>query len=100
MSNQKEIYEVPNYRNINAYYVPATNTRGARICLEEKMRYNDHKTARKYFSYDYKFGDVQKQAFHILQTAGFNIMARSATLDKYIFLCDNWGDEYHQISDL
>ena len=100
MTNKKEIYEVPNYRNINAYYVPATNTRGDRVCLEEKMRYNDHKTARKYFSYDYKFGDVQKQAFHILQNAGFKVMARSATLDKYIFLCDNWGDDYIKISDL
>ena len=96
----KKLFEVPNYRNINAYYVAPTNTRDSRICIEEKKRVSSSKVARKYFSFDYQFGDVQKQAFRILQKAGFKIMARSADNDKYIFLVDNWGDNYIKISDL
>lgn len=96
----KKLFDVPNYRNINAYYVAPTNTRDSRICIEETRRVSSSKASRKYFSFDYEFGDVQKQAFHILQKAGFKIMARSADNDKYIFLVDNWGDDYIQISGL
>ena len=77
-----------------------TNYRDSRICIEEKGRVSSSKAARKYFSFDYEIGAVQKQAFSILQKAGFKIMARSADNDKYIFLVDNWGDDYIQISDI
>ena len=96
----KKLFEVPNYRNINAYYVSPTNTRGARVCIEEKNTYSGNKTTRKYFSYCYNTGDVQKQAFNILQAGGFNVMARSGDVNKYIFLVDNWGEDYIKISDL
>lgn len=96
----KKIIDVPNYRNINAYYVSPTNTRGARVCIEEKNTYSGNKTTRKYFSYCYKTGDVQKQGFNILQAGGFNVMARSGDVNKYIFLVDNWGEDYIKISDL
>ena len=96
----KKIIDVPNYRNINAYYVSPTNTRGGRICIEEKNTYSGNKTTRKYFSYCYKTGDVQRQGFNILQAGGFNVMARSGDVNKYIFLVDNWGEDYIKISDL
>jgi hypothetical protein len=69
----KKIIDVPNCRNINAYYVGPTTHRHARICIEEKARDSSSKVARKYFSFDYQFGDLQKQAFRILQKAGFKI---------------------------
>ena len=57
----KKIIDVPNYRNINAYYVEPTNYRDSRICIEEKGRVSSSKAARKYFSFDYEFGDVQNK---------------------------------------
>ena len=96
----KKLFDVPNYRNINAYFLPPTNYRAARICIEETHTYNDYKTTREYFPYCYGTGGTDKQAFNILQAAGFNVMARSYNVNKYIFLVDNWGEDYIKISDL
>ena len=100
MSNLKEIYEVPNYRTIHVRFIAPTNHRCARLCIEEPSTYNNHKPERKYFDIDAMVGGVQKQAFKILQNAGFKIMARSENVKTYTFMVDNWGDDYIKISNL
>jgi hypothetical protein len=100
MSNLKEIYDLPNYRTIHVRFIAPTNYRCSRLCIEEKKRYNEHKPDRKYFDIDERLGSVQKQAFKILQNAGFKIMARSENVKTYTFMVDNWGDDYIKISDL
>jgi len=93
-------FEKPNYRMIKVTYVSPTNTRGSRIKLYETKRYNDDTTQSKIFSYDYSIGDVSEQAFQILVRNGFNVICRASELDNYVFLCDNWADDFKQIKDL
>jgi len=89
-----------NYRMIKVTYVSPTNERGSRIKLLETARYNDKKTESKTFSYDYAIGDVQKQGFEVLKKNGFKVVCTASDKDNYIFLCDNWADDFLQISDL
>ena len=100
MKKNKKLSELRNFRKINARYIGPTDTRVSRICLEEKKRYNDQSTKRKYFSYCYKTGDVQKQAFDILTNNGFNIEGTTSDIDSYGFLCDNWGEDFKKIESL
>ena len=96
----RQSHEIPNYRQINVYYVSPTNHRGARICIEEKKRHNDAPTERKYFPYNYKIGDVINQGIKILQDNGFNIICRTEDAEKYTILVDNWNDDYIRIKNL
>lgn len=89
-----------NYRMIKITYVSPTNERGSRIKLIEPARYNDQKTESKTFSYDYAIGDVQKQGFEVLKRNGFQVMCTASDKDHYIFLCDNWADDFLKVSDL
>jgi hypothetical protein len=96
----KNLNDLQNYRNINVRYISPTNHKGARICIEEKKRYNDDKTKRKYFPYCYKTGNVQKQGFNVLVKGGFNVVCYTSTYDNYIFIVNNWGENFIKVSDL
>ena len=89
-----------NYRMIKVNYVSPTNERGSRIKIYETARYNDQKTESKTFSYDYVIGDVQRQGFDVLKRNGFKVVCTASDKDNYIFLCDNWADDFLKISDL
>ena len=93
-------YEKPNYRQIKVTFVGPTNTRGSRIKIYEPIRYSDEKVKSKIFSYDYSIGNVEDQAFKILSENGFNIVGRASDLDNYIFLCNNWGEDFKQVNEL
>jgi len=94
----KKLNELKNYRKIDARFVHPNNTRGARICIEEKKRYNDCTVKRKYFSCGDK--PLQEQAFDILTKNGFNVICLTSNAESYGFLCDNWAENYIEISDI
>ena len=96
----KQVHEIQNLRQIKVKFVGATNSRGSRIKIYESPRYNDEREQSKTFSYDYSVGNVEQQAFNILQANGFNIIARSSELNNYVILCNNWGEDFIQIKDL
>ena len=95
-----QAFQIPNYRQIKVSFIGPTNTLGSRIVIFESKRYNDDKTHRKVFSYDYAIGDTMEQAYQILTRNGFNVVARASEFENYIFLCDNWGDSFINIKDL
>lgn len=96
----KKVHEIKNLRMIKVSFLSPTNSRGARIKIYETNRYNDEKTESKVFSYDYKIGDVQQQAFEILQANDFNVICRASEYSNYILLCDNWGEDFKKVSEL
>lgn len=96
----KRVHETQNLRMIKVSFLAPTNARGARIKIYETNRYNDEKTQSKIFSYDYRIGDVQQQAFEILQANDFNVICRASEYGNYVLLCDNWGEDFKQINEL
>lgn len=93
-------YELQNLRQIKVSFLSPTNYRGSRIKIYEPKRYNDDKKQSKIFSYSYEIGDVQEQAFKILINNGFKIISRASDFNNYIFLCDNWGENFIEINNL
>lgn len=96
----KKVHTLPNYRVIKASFVSPSNSRGARIVLTETKRYNDDKTQRKYFSYDYAIGDVAEQAYQILERNGMKPICRASDVDNYMFMCDSWAEEFKSVTEL
>jgi hypothetical protein len=96
----KTINEIKNLRMIKVSFLTPTNSRGARIKIYETNRYNDEKTQSKVFGYDYRIGDVQQQAFEILQANDFNVICRASEYGVSVLLCDNWGEDFKQINEL
>jgi hypothetical protein len=96
----KKAFEIKNLRQIKVKYLSPTNYSGSRIKIYEPKRYNDDKVESKIYSYCYETGDVMEQAYNILITNGFNIICRASEEDNYIFLCDNWSNEFIKISEL
>ena len=88
---------IKNYRQLKVKYISPTNSRGARICIYEPKRYNNDKTEKVYLSYDYAIGCIQEQAFIYLQEKGFNIIAKASEFENYIFLADNWADNFREL---
>lgn len=84
-----------NYRSIFVKFLGPTNHRGDRIVLKDKDR-NESIT----FSFDYSIGNVQQQAFRILKKGNFNIIGKSYIQGYYLFLCDNWGENFVRLKDL
>lgn len=95
-----EAYQVQNLRQIKVKYISPTNNRGARVKIYEPKRYNNDSTQSKTFSYSYKYVDTQKQAYKILISNGWNVICSASEVNEYIFLCDNWGDDFKLISEL
>ena len=97
---EKQAYQVRNYRMVQAKFIAPTNQTGARVKIFEVARYQDEKTKSKFFPYCYRTGDVMEQAYQILVSAGFHVVGRASDRDAYVFLCDNWGENFRNISDL
>ncbi len=95
-----EAYQVQNLRQIKVKYISPTNNRGARVKIYEPKRYNNDSTQSKTFSYSYKYGDIQKQAYKILISSGWNVICSASEAKEYIFLCDNWAEDFKLISEL
>ena len=93
----QELNDVSNYRQIKVKYIGPTNTRGSRVCIYEPKRYNNDKTEKVYLSYDYSTGCIQQQAYNYLVSKGFKIVAKASELENYIFLADNWADEFREL---
>jgi len=88
----KKFYSIENTRAIKVKYIPCTNTRGARVKLTD-----DYLSERKqsvYLSYDYEVSDVAKQALEFLIDKGFNVVARASNVNEYLFMVNNWNDDY------
>lgn len=95
-----EAYQVQNLRQIKVKYISPTNNRGARVKIYEPKRYNNDSTQSKTFYYSYEYGDTQKQAYKILISNGWNVICSASEVNEYIFLCDNWGDDFKLINEL
>tara|TARA_R110000764_G_scaffold223165_1_gene311978 strand:- start:231 stop:524 length:294 start_codon:yes stop_codon:yes gene_type:complete len=95
-----EAYQVQNLRQIKVKYISPTNNRGARVKIYEPKRYNNDSTQSKTFSYGYKYGDIQQQAYDILISNGWNVLSSASEVNEYIFLCDNWGEDFKSINEL
>jgi len=96
----KKAFEIKNLRQIKVKYLPPTNYSGSRIKIYEPKRYNEDKVESKIYSYCYETADVMEQAYNILINNGFNVICRASEQDNYIFLCDNWSNEFIKISEL
>jgi hypothetical protein len=96
----KKAWQVKNYRQIKVKFLGPTNHRGARIKIYEPKRYYDNPEQSKIFSYSYKYGDIMEQAYATLVLNGWNVVARASDAENYIFLCDNWSDDFKEIKDL
>ena len=97
---KKQAFEVQNLRQIKAKFLPPTNFSGARIKIYEPKRYYEDNVQSKIYSYSHEIGDVMEQSYRILISNGFNVVCRASENDNYIFLCDNWADEFIKISEL
>ena len=97
---EKQAYKVSNYRQIKVKYIGATNYKGSKVKIYEPKRYNNDKTESKSFSYCSRTGDIMEQAYKILIDNGFNVVARATDHENYIFLCDNWSEEFKKVSEL
>ncbi len=100
MKTVKKVFEIRNYRQIKVGFLAPTNYRGARIKIYEPKRYNDDKTQSKVFSYDYRISDTAEQAYQILIRNGFNVVCRASEFKNYIFMCDNWADDFKEVNNL
>ena len=96
----KKVHEIQNLRMIKVSFLSPTNSRGARIKIYETNRYNNEKTESKVFGYDYRIGDIQQQAFEILQANDFNVICRASEYGISTLLCDNWGENFKKVSEL
>jgi hypothetical protein len=89
-----------NTRMIEATFSPCTDTRGSRVKIFERPRNNGDRQKTKIIPYDHELDGVQEQAQAALERSGFNIVAISSWRDSYVFLVDNWGKEYLEVSDI
>jgi len=96
----KNLNQIKNYRKINVKFLAPTNLKGARICIYENKRYNDHKTEKKVFEYCYEMGDLFNQAAEKLLTNGFKIIGSCSDINNYTFLCDNWGQDFVSVNSI
>ena len=87
-------------RMIEATYVPCTDEHGSRVKIFEKPRDNSDRMMSKTFGYDHEYNGVQEQAQALLERNGFNIKAISWWRDSYVFLCDNYAEEFIQVADI
>lgn len=102
MKKSIDYWELPNYRQIRVKYLPPTNDRGSRISIYEPYRFNQERTKRKTFSYNYNHDSVEQQALEILLANGWHPVSRCSDTKSYCFLCDDWadGDTFKEVTDL
>ncbi len=94
----EKYYSIKNTRAITAKFIPCSNTKGARIKIYDN--YMEDRKQSVFLSYDYEISDVAIQAYKFLIQGGFNVVCRSSNVNEYIFLVDNWNDNYINIKDV
>ena len=98
--NKPEPKTYQNTRMIEACHVSPTNHSPSRIKLFEKARGNDDKQTSKVVCYDFEYNNVLDQAQAMLERSGFNIVCVSSWRDSYVFMVNNWADEYITVADI
>tara|TARA_R110000803_G_scaffold167366_1_gene230584 strand:+ start:217 stop:501 length:285 start_codon:yes stop_codon:yes gene_type:complete len=93
-----KIQEINNYRKFNISIISPTDHRGARVKISEPKRYSEDKTKSVILSYSYETGDIAKQALDYLIKKGFKPIARCSEYKFYTILCDNWADEFIELT--
>ncbi len=88
------------YRMIEATALPRTNTLPCRVKIFERPRFSNDRQKSKVFSFEQEHDNVLDQAEAVLIRSGFNIKARAEHRDAYVFLVDNWGENFIKIKSL
>ena len=96
----KQAHDIPNYRVIRAKCLPATNDRGYRVKIWEVPPFNDMREISKTLPFCYTTDSVQQQALDALIRNGFNVVGRSSDKTCYMFIVNNWSDEFVGVSDI
>tara|TARA_R100000963_G_C4557070_1_gene47500 strand:+ start:190 stop:495 length:306 start_codon:yes stop_codon:yes gene_type:complete len=92
-----KLNDIKNYRQIKIKYLGPTTHNGSKLCIYEPKRYNKDITKRVYLPYDHSIGCIQEQAYKYLIDKGFNIVSKASEFENYIFLADNWADDFIEI---
>jgi hypothetical protein len=93
----KHAFELTNLRQIEISF---KHTGSAKMIITELKRYSEDTTKRVSFSYCYSTGNILEQAYKLLVSKGWNVVCRSNDYNKYILLCDNFGNDYLEIKNL
>ena len=98
---KRTCFSVPNLRILKVTYKGPTNYLGSRICIQGETSI-DGKTQvqRRYFSYQGQHGQTEEQAYKLIAANGFNVVCRACEEDTYFFMCNDWGEDWKEISDL
>ena len=89
---EKRALKIPNLRQIKVKAIPPTSHRGMRVCIYEPKRFYSQSVDRVYLPPNDV--NIMYQAIEYLEAKGFNIINRASEHGEYIFLCDNWAEEY------
>ena len=96
-------YDVKNLRQIRATYQCKSNGNGV-VKIYEPKRSESEKNHIKRFDLEgsdvYGCDAVREQAYHILVRNGFNVVSRAEDNESYIFMCDNWSENFIRVEDL
>jgi hypothetical protein len=91
-----QIHEVNNYRKFNIKYLGPTTHRGARVKITEPARYNDD--TDKSVTLSSNGNDCGQQGLEYLISKGFKPVARCSEFSCYTILCDNWGENFIELT--
>jgi hypothetical protein len=96
MSIGHEYLKVKNHRAIFVKFLGRTEK------SPERIKFNDYyrKGENKIVKYSYHFDSIQEQAYNQLKKSGFKIKSRGYTNKNFIFLCENWGEDYISIKEI
>ena len=96
----RNLADVQALRQIKVKFLGPTNHRGARVKIYEHGRWVGDKTESVIVPFSYSEGGADKQAFNLLTANGFNIVAKADTSEEYIFLCDNWDENFVKLNTI
>ena len=88
---EEKYYEVQNTRVIKARFFSSSNG-SAKVKITDNYLKERKQTVT--LSYDYEVGNVAQQAFKFLVERGFNVVARASNDTGYLFMVDNWNEDY------
>ena len=88
--------ESEHLRAIFVKYLGPTKTKNKRLKFDDK-RWPESQTVE--YSEDL-FEQFQEQAYKQLLLSGFNIVSRASTKKNFIFLVDNWDENYKSVKEI
>ena len=93
------IQDVPNYRQIRFKYLPPTNNRVARLKVYEPERFYDTPVKSRIIKIDNEPSESTEQfCLRWLIETGFKPVARATESKEWIFFCDNWAENFMELS--